>query len=48
MKQITINLPDDVAHRLEVCAAKDDQRIAEGIVNLLTYLVKHFEEGRGV
>jgi len=39
MRQITITLPADIAHALEVRAAIDDLRVAEGIEQLLTYLV---------
>jgi predicted transcriptional regulator len=45
-RKITIELPDDIAHRLEIMAAKDDLRIAQGIENLLTYLVNTFEKRR--
>lgn len=44
MRTVTINLPDYVAHRLEVCAAKDNQHLSEGIEQLLLYLVKQYEE----
>ena len=44
-RKITIELPDEVAHRLEVCAAKDDQRLVEGIQNLLIHLVENFKQG---
>lgn len=41
---LTITLPDHVYHRLEVCAAKDEQRIAEGVEKLLTSIVEQYEE----
>ena len=44
MKEIVIKLSDETAHRLEVCAAKDGQRLAEGIARLLEYLVERFAE----
>lgn len=43
MKELTIHIPDEVYHRLEVQAAKDDQRIAEGVARLLAFLVAGFE-----
>lgn len=48
MKTITIELPDNIMHRLEVCAAKDGNRVSEGVARLLTYLVEHFEEVKSV
>lgn len=40
MKSYTIELPDDVAHILEVRAAIDDMRAEEGISLLLQKLVE--------
>lgn len=44
MREITIKLPHHVVHRLEVSAAKDDIRLAEGIERLLTFLAERFED----
>lgn len=38
-KEITIRLPYDVAHKLEVKAAMDDMRLPEAIAMLLTVIV---------
>lgn len=46
-RQVTIDLPEDVYHRIEVLAAKDDQRISDGITRLLTYLVSLWEDKHG-
>ena len=46
MRAITITLPDEVIHRLEVISAKDGDRLAAGIEKLLTYLVGQFERTR--
>lgn len=46
MRTVTIELPDDVAHRLEVRAAVDDLKVETGIVQLLTHLVEVYEDGR--
>lgn len=40
MKTYTIELPDDVAHILEVRAAIDDLRPEEGIKQLLCHLTE--------
>lgn len=44
MRSITIHLPEHIAHRLEVRAAIDDMRIAEGIEDFLTKLIVYFEK----
>ncbi len=44
MRKITITLSDDVAHRLEVMAARDDNRIDTGIEQVLTYIVEQYEK----
>lgn len=44
MKQITISLPDDVAHRLEIRAAIDDLTLVQGVEQLLNHLYDHFSE----
>ena len=46
MKTLTIELTDEVYHRLEVLAARDDDRIKEGVERFLTELVNSFEEKR--
>ena len=46
MREITITLPIDVAHRLEIMAARDDNRMENGITQLLTYLVEQFENNK--
>lgn len=43
MKTVTIHLPDEVAHRLEVRAAIDDITLTDGITALLIDLVERFE-----
>lgn len=43
MKQVTINLPDDVAHTIEVRAAIDNLRIEEAISNLLVHIVEFWK-----
>jgi hypothetical protein len=48
MREITIKLPYEVAHRLEVMAARDDDRIETGIEALLTYLTEQFDAKRVV
>jgi hypothetical protein len=42
MRIITIELPDVVAHRLEIRAAIDDLTLAQGIEALLTHLYEQF------
>ncbi len=44
MRRVEIVLEDDVAHRLEVMAAIDDVRLADGVERLLTHLVRNYEE----
>lgn len=46
MRTVTIQLPYNVAHRLEVQAAKDDMRIEEAVSLLLTALVIRWEAKR--
>ena len=41
-RTITISLPDDVAHDLEVRAAIDDLKLDEGVGQLLNELVKRW------
>jgi hypothetical protein len=43
-RTMTIELPEDVAHILEVRMAIDDVRLPEGISLLLTKLVEDFKE----
>jgi len=48
MKQLTIDLEDDVFSHLEVRAAIDDMRIKEGVERLLTEMVMSHKEGRTI
>ncbi|MGE3550712.1 MAG: hypothetical protein AB7I29_12530 [Geobacter sp.] len=44
MRTMTIHLPEDVAHILEVRMAIDGVRLPEGVELLLTKLVEDFKE----
>lgn len=46
MRTLTIELDDEVYHRLEVLAARDDDRITTGVERFLTELTLAFEEKR--
>ena len=46
MKQLTINLPDDVYSYIELRAAIDDLRASEGVEALLVELVRVRAEKR--
>lgn len=46
-RTVTITLPYEVAHRLEIQCAIDNVRLAEGIERLLTFLVDEFGKARG-
>lgn len=48
MRAVTIKLPDDVYSFLELRAAVDDLRVAEGIESLLVELVRAKVEKRSV
>ena len=43
MRTVTIELPQEVCHWLEICAAKDELRLSEGISRLLTNIVRRYE-----
>ena len=47
IKSIQINLPHDVAHLIEVQAAKDNLRLAEGIERLLCFVAENYKVSRG-
>lgn len=46
-KTIQITLPHDVAHLIEVQAAKDNLRLAEGIERLLCFVAASYKASRG-
>lgn len=41
MRNVTITLPDTIAHRLEIRAAIDDMTLADGIALLLIHMVNN-------
>jgi hypothetical protein len=47
-RQVTITLPFDVAHTLEILSAKDEMRLADGIAALLISLTEGYQLRRGV
>ncbi len=42
-RQVTLSLPDHVAHRLEVAAAKENMRLEQELEYWLTELVDDYE-----
>lgn len=46
MRQITISLPDDIAHSIEIRAAIDDLTLAQGIEAYLVDVTEAYNVGR--
>ena len=44
MRSITIELPEDAYLTIELCAARDDLRVKEGIEGMLTYMADALKE----
>lgn len=47
-KTIQITLPHDVAHLIEIRAAHDNLRLAEGIEQLLCFVAANYQASREV
>ena len=45
-KELTITIPEQVYHRLEVCAAKDNESIQIGTAKLLTHIVQQYDNSK--
>lgn len=48
IKTIQITLPHDVAHLIEVQAAKDNLRLTDGIERLLCFVAANYKASREV